>query len=187
MWKYLLGRSNWEATILIFVKVKRTCVKNLSVWCLNVKQTPRPLEDNRKIWLALSRSHFLFIYNCSVSMWTNPKIIIFCDITFACAIFSSLWPDPNIHLHCAKGFVKPMRKNINSYRHRCVLVWTSPNACVVFLETVKDLIRFLKREDESCDIRRQLGHAQILQNDLIPILKTYKDDRILWETVIRLG
>ena len=63
---------------------------------------------------------------------------------------------------------------------------TNPNACVVFVETVKDLIRFLKREDESCDIRRQLGHAQILQNDLIPILKTYKDDRILWETVIRL-
>ena len=56
----------------------------------------------------------------------------------------------------------------------------------MFVETVKDLIRFLKREDESCDIRRQLGHAQILQNDLIPILKTYKDDRILWETVIRL-
>ena len=60
------------------------------------------------------------------------------------------------------------------------------NVSFVFVETVKDLIRFLKREDESCDIRRQLGHAQILQNDLIPILKTYKDDRILWETITRL-
>lgn len=56
---------------------------------------------------------------------------------------------------------------------------------LLFAETVKDLIRFLKREDETCDIRRQLGHAQILQNDLIPIIKTFKDDRILWETVIR--
>lgn len=54
------------------------------------------------------------------------------------------------------------------------------------LETVKDLIRFLKREDESCDIRRQLGAAQILQNDLLPIIKQYSDDRVLWETVIRL-
>lgn len=52
-------------------------------------------------------------------------------------------------------------------------------------ETVKDLIRFLKREDESCDIRRQLGAAQILQNDLLPIIKQYSDDRVLWETVIR--
>ncbi|XP_067687307.1 protein timeless homolog [Haliotis asinina] len=54
------------------------------------------------------------------------------------------------------------------------------------LETVKDLIRFLKREDETCDIRRQLGHAQILQTDLIPILKHYKDETTLFETVLRL-
>ncbi|XP_046584148.1 LOW QUALITY PROTEIN: protein timeless homolog [Haliotis rubra] len=54
------------------------------------------------------------------------------------------------------------------------------------LETVKDLIRFLKREDETCDIRRQLGHAQILQTDLIPILKHYKDEATLFETVLRL-
>ncbi|CAH1773613.1 unnamed protein product [Owenia fusiformis] len=54
------------------------------------------------------------------------------------------------------------------------------------LETVKDLIRFLKREEETCDIRRQLGEVQILQNDLIPILKEYKDDKILVETVLRL-
>ena len=56
-----------------------------------------------------------------------------------------------------------------------------------FLETVKDLIRFLKREDETCDIRRQLGHAQILQNDLIHVIKQYKEDTVLWETVIRLA
>ncbi|XP_053408285.1 protein timeless homolog isoform X2 [Mercenaria mercenaria] len=54
------------------------------------------------------------------------------------------------------------------------------------LETVKDLIRFLKREDETCDIRRQLGHAQIVQNDLLPILVQYSKEETLWETVIRL-
>ena len=52
-------------------------------------------------------------------------------------------------------------------------------------ETVKDLIRFLKREDDSCDIRRQLGHAQILQNDLLLIVKHYSQDRALFETVVR--
>ncbi|KAK2149955.1 hypothetical protein LSH36_429g01017, partial [Paralvinella palmiformis] len=54
--------------------------------------------------------------------------------------------------------------------------------------TVKDLIRFLKREDESCDIRRQLGHSQILQRDLVPIIKQYndKEDRLLLETILRL-
>lgn len=54
------------------------------------------------------------------------------------------------------------------------------------LETVKDLIRFLKREDETCDIRRQLGEACILQKDIIPILKQYHTDRVLFEAVIRL-
>ncbi|XP_041372172.1 protein timeless homolog [Gigantopelta aegis] len=53
------------------------------------------------------------------------------------------------------------------------------------LETVKDLIRFLKREDDTLDIRRQLGHAQILQNDLVPILKQYHADATLFETVLR--
>ncbi|KAH3702479.1 hypothetical protein DPMN_077502 [Dreissena polymorpha] len=52
-------------------------------------------------------------------------------------------------------------------------------------ESVKDLIRFLKREDDTCDIRRQLGHAQIVQNDLIPILVNYTGDNTLWETVVR--
>ena len=51
---------------------------------------------------------------------------------------------------------------------------------------MKDLILFLKKEDESCDIRRQLGHAQILQNDLVPILKEYKDDKNLFDTILRL-
>ncbi|XP_071489964.1 protein timeless homolog [Diadema antillarum] len=54
------------------------------------------------------------------------------------------------------------------------------------LETIKDLIRFLRREDETCAIRRQLGHAQILQNDLIPLTKQYHKEGELFETSIRL-
>ncbi|XP_061179569.1 protein timeless homolog [Saccostrea echinata] len=54
------------------------------------------------------------------------------------------------------------------------------------LETIKDLIRFLKREDETCNIRRQLGEGCILQKDIVPILKQYHTDRVLFEAVIRL-
>ncbi|BFZ22565.1 hypothetical protein BsWGS_25604 [Bradybaena similaris] len=54
------------------------------------------------------------------------------------------------------------------------------------LETVKDLIRFLRRDTDTCDIRRQLGHAQILQNDLIPMVIFYHEDKTLFETVIKL-
>ena len=57
--------------------------------------------------------------------------------------------------------------------------------CFLLVETVKDLIRFLKREDETCDIRRQLGHAKIVQNDLLPILIQYKSEETLWETLVR--
>ncbi|XP_052803681.1 protein timeless homolog isoform X2 [Mya arenaria] len=54
------------------------------------------------------------------------------------------------------------------------------------IETVKDLIRFLKREDDTCDVRRQLCHAQVIQRDLLPILVHYEEEEALWETVIRL-
>ncbi|XP_029654177.1 protein timeless homolog [Octopus sinensis] len=54
------------------------------------------------------------------------------------------------------------------------------------LESVKDLIRCLRRDDDTCSIRRQLGHAEIVQSDLLPLIKEYKSDRNLFETVIRL-
>ena len=39
------------------------------------------------------------------------------------------------------------------------------------LECAKDLIRFLRRADDSHVIRRRLGEIRVLQNDLIPILR----------------
>ncbi|XP_072020658.1 protein timeless homolog [Amphiura filiformis] len=54
------------------------------------------------------------------------------------------------------------------------------------LETVKDLIRFLRREDDTVEIRRQLGNAQILQNDLIYLLKQFHKETELFETCTRL-
>lgn len=54
------------------------------------------------------------------------------------------------------------------------------------LESVKDLIRYLRHEDESRDVRQQLGAAQILQNDLLPLLVQYPQDRTLFDAVVRL-
>ncbi|VDI83092.1 timeless [Mytilus galloprovincialis] len=54
------------------------------------------------------------------------------------------------------------------------------------LEAIKDLIRFLKREDDSFEIRRELGNAQIVQNDLLHIIKWYSHDEKLFDAVIRL-
>lgn len=53
------------------------------------------------------------------------------------------------------------------------------------LESVKDLIRYLRHEDETRDIRQQLGAAQILQNDLIPILIQYPLEKQLFDAIIR--
>ncbi|XP_036723324.1 protein timeless homolog [Balaenoptera musculus] len=54
------------------------------------------------------------------------------------------------------------------------------------LESVKDLIRYLRHEDETRDVRQQLGAAQILQSDLLPILTQHRQDQSLFHAVIRL-
>ncbi|XP_041440331.1 protein timeless homolog isoform X2 [Xenopus laevis] len=54
------------------------------------------------------------------------------------------------------------------------------------LESVKDLIRYLRHEDDTRDIRQQLGAAQILQNDLIPLVIQHHNDKQLFDAVIRL-
>lgn len=53
-------------------------------------------------------------------------------------------------------------------------------------ESVKDLIRYLRHEDETRDVRQQLGAAQILQSDLLPILIQHRRDKPLFDAVIRL-
>ncbi|KAL0277751.1 UNVERIFIED_CONTAM: hypothetical protein PYX00_004928 [Menopon gallinae] len=55
------------------------------------------------------------------------------------------------------------------------------------LESVKDIIRFLRRDNESHEIRRYLGKAKVVQTDLIHIIKTCppeSDD--LFDLTIRL-
>ncbi|KAF7659770.1 hypothetical protein LDENG_00293260 [Lucifuga dentata] len=54
------------------------------------------------------------------------------------------------------------------------------------LESVKDLIRYLRHEDDTCDVRQQLGSGQIVQNDLLPIIIQYRGDKPLFDACIRL-
>ncbi|XP_050308820.1 protein timeless homolog [Anthonomus grandis grandis] len=54
------------------------------------------------------------------------------------------------------------------------------------LETVKDLIRYLRRDDETHDIRRQLGETAVLQSDLLPLLKSYWEEADLFDVLLRL-
>ena len=55
------------------------------------------------------------------------------------------------------------------------------------LECLKDLIRFLRVDDATCEIRRQLGRSQAVEKDLVPLLKscTLKEHDI-FDVCIRL-
>lgn len=52
-------------------------------------------------------------------------------------------------------------------------------------ESVKDLIRYLRHEDDTRDVRQQLGAGQIIQNDLLPIITQHREDKTLFDACIR--
>ncbi|XP_077562268.1 circadian regulator timeout [Haemaphysalis longicornis] len=54
------------------------------------------------------------------------------------------------------------------------------------IESLKDILRYLRRDDEGHEIRRILGRIQVLKTDLLPLLKFYSDDDMLFDIVIRL-
>ncbi|XP_076824632.1 protein timeless homolog [Clavelina lepadiformis] len=54
------------------------------------------------------------------------------------------------------------------------------------IDTVKCLIKYLHNENSTRDIRTQLGAANVLQNDLIPIMSQFPSDNDLFQTVLRL-
>lgn len=53
------------------------------------------------------------------------------------------------------------------------------------LETAKDLIRYLRRDDENHDIRRQLGESKVLETDLLHLLKSYWEETELFDVLLR--
>ena len=54
------------------------------------------------------------------------------------------------------------------------------------LECVKDLIRFLRRDDDSHTLRRSLGQIGVVKTDLIPILRDYHNEEELFDMCLRL-
>lgn len=65
----------------------------------------------------------------------------------------------------------------------CLVVTCSPVPC--FVESIKDLIRYLRHEDDARDVRQQLGEGQIVQNDLLPIITQHRQDKTLFDACIR--
>lgn len=53
------------------------------------------------------------------------------------------------------------------------------------IETVKDLIRYLRRDNESHETRRQLGATQVVQTNLIPLLKQNWQNEELFDVLLR--
>ncbi|KAG7308218.1 hypothetical protein JYU34_006890, partial [Plutella xylostella] len=54
------------------------------------------------------------------------------------------------------------------------------------LNTVKDLIRYLRRDGEDHEIRRHFGQTKVLQTDLIPMLVDHWENDELFDVTLRL-
>lgn len=53
------------------------------------------------------------------------------------------------------------------------------------LNTVKDLIRYLRRDGEDHEIRRHFGQTKVLQTDLIPMLIDHWEKEELFDVTLR--
>ncbi|KAF7414932.1 hypothetical protein HZH68_003421 [Vespula germanica] len=54
------------------------------------------------------------------------------------------------------------------------------------LDVIKDLIKYLKRDDDAHSIRRYLGQTKLLQSDLLKIFIQYCNKLELWDVLLRL-
>lgn len=53
------------------------------------------------------------------------------------------------------------------------------------IDVIKDLIRYLKRDDDTHTIRRFLGQTRLLQTDLVKILIHHVENIELWDVLLR--
>ncbi|OQR79052.1 protein timeless-like [Tropilaelaps mercedesae] len=53
-------------------------------------------------------------------------------------------------------------------------------------ESLKDLLRYLRRDDESFAIRRALGQINVIKTDLLPLLRFYHKDAELFDITAKL-
>lgn len=59
------------------------------------------------------------------------------------------------------------------------------NAINLLIDVIKDLIRYLKRDDDTHSIRRFLGRTKLLQTDLVKILIHHVSNIELWDVLLR--
>lgn len=52
-------------------------------------------------------------------------------------------------------------------------------------DVLKDLIRYLKKDDDSHTIRRFLGRTKLFQTDLVKILIHHVNNTELWDVLLR--
>lgn len=53
------------------------------------------------------------------------------------------------------------------------------------IDVIKDLIRYLRRDDDTHTIRRFLGQTKLLQTDLVKILIHHVKYTELWDVLLR--
>ncbi|KAL7058798.1 hypothetical protein AAHC03_013402 [Spirometra sp. Aus1] len=52
--------------------------------------------------------------------------------------------------------------------------------------SLRSILRYLRAENSSCDIRRELGHLKLITSDLLPLMKTPNITNALFDLTIRL-
>ncbi|XP_076173322.1 protein timeless homolog [Ptiloglossa arizonensis] len=53
------------------------------------------------------------------------------------------------------------------------------------LDVIKDLIRYLRRDDDNHIVRQFLGQTKLLETDLIKIFIEHSDKLELWDVLLR--
>lgn len=66
-----------------------------------------------------------------------------------------------------------------------VMVVFSCTNVALFIETLRDLIRYLRTDSNVYIARRLIGDRNVVENDLIPLLKSKKQDEQMFDIILR--
>lgn len=112
-----------------------------------------------------------------------------CELLATCSALGFLEEDvyhkePDCLGNAQTTLLKEYQENVFEFNNE-TLSCDSHVCNLLIIESVKDLIRYLRHEDDTRDIRQQLGAGQILQNDLLPIITQHTQDKPLFDACIR--
>lgn len=143
-----------------------------------------------KSWVDLvSYLNWSFQAGCCCILWSTMN----CELLATCSALGYLEGD-TYHKEsdclgqCMLGLVVNAR--LDKFFSPC-LYWKQSLTCLsghfstCTAESIKDLIRYLRHEDDTRDVRQQLGAGQIIQNDLLPIITQHGHDKTLFDACVR--